>query len=115
MIQLCAKKKKFRPQVKNLNIVSFTTFPLGDGEVLDLDSAYLDLKNEFNCREVIFNERFFLVCIKLDNAVVNVSYKGNVKFYSLLSQKKLGEIASDLWQEVFKKNVVKRADALKSP
>ena len=93
--------------VKTDKVISSACFPLRNGEVIDLETAFLDLKNYFNCREVLFNDKFYLLCIKLDRATVNVSYKGKIKFFSVLPTRDLERLCFDLWADVFKKNVKK--------
>lgn len=94
------------PIISVRNVVSTSSFPLRDGQKLDLEKAYLLLKEEFNCKEVMLNERFFLLCIKFDGGIVDVSSRGNLKFCSTLEASVLRRVCNDLWNQVFRKCVV---------
>jgi len=88
-------------------VISSACFPLKENEVLDLDSAYICLKQEFTYKEVRKNDAFNQIILKIDGCTINITYKGKLKFFSLLPSCELERLCYDLWADIFKKNLVK--------
>lgn len=95
--------------IKTDQVISSACFPLKEGEVLDLDNAFICLKQEFTYKEVRKNDAFNQIILKVDGCTINITYKGKLKFFSLLPTRELERLCYDLWADVFKKNIVKSA------
>lgn len=87
-------------------------FPLEGGDSLNLRSAFLELKECFDCEHCRYDETFNRIILKQATFTVSIFYTGKVIVSGLFEDHILLVFLSEIWAVFLKKNVQKSAKNL---